>query len=689
MSSGERAPAGPASPRLVLALCLGLVLAVGALYAQTARHEFVSFDDGAYLTENPRVAGGLTAENVRWAFTRFHSANWHPLTWVSHQLDVELFGLAPGPHHLVNAALHALNAVLCFVFLRRATGSTWTSALVALLFAVHPQRVESVAWASERKDVLSGTFFFLTLLAYERHARAPGLGHYGLVALCFALGLLSKPMLVTLPIVLLLLDVWPLQRALFLKPWLASPVPSPSPAPTHPGESQRGPFLYAAFLEKLPLFLLAAGSALVTLVAQRAGGAVQPMEALTLSQRLATAVLGTLTYLRQAVWPQGLCFFYPHPALVEGGAFEPLGWRVWLAASLLVALALLAWRARARFPFVLVGLGWFLVMLSPVIGIVQVGSQLCADRYAYLPLLGPTIALAFLGRELVGGSGFARPAFGLGLGIAALHAVVAYRQIGTWRDSGTLSARALDVTTGNYVAHEHRGLWLQRRGELAAAKEHYLAALASAPRLPSSHVDLGAVHAQLGQREEAELRFREALRLVPDHLEARMSLGLLHQHAGDLEGALLHYEIAAREHVDERRVWLQLAEVQFALARHPAARASFQRARAVAGPAAELELGASLSPVAEERQAWVLATSSEPGERDPERALALLAACAARHPGGSWTHARVLAAAQAAAGRLEEAVRSAAEASALAPSTEWPRLKAERELYAAGRALGR
>jgi len=688
MSAGERAPAGPHSARLELGLCLALVLVVAALYAQTARHEFVSYDDGAYLTENAHVAGGLTAANVRWAFTDFHSANWHPLTWLSHQLDVELFGLAPGPHHLVNAALHACSSVLCFVFLRRATGSTWASALVALLFAVHPQRVESVAWASERKDVLAGVFFFLTLLAYERHARAPSPARYGLVVLCLALGLLAKPMLVSVPLVLLLLDLWPLERSVFPKPAPGSPVPSPSLAPTHPGESARGRFSYGLFLEKVPLLLLAGASALVTLIAQRAGGAVQPMESLALPARLATAVLGTVTYLRQAFWPTGLCFFYPHPALVAGGVFEPFGWRVWLALIALVAVTLVAWRLHARHPCLLVGWGWFLVMLLPVVGIVQVGSQFCADRYAYLPLLGPTIALVFLGREIAGGLRLARAAFGFGLGIAALDAAVAYRQIGTWRDSSTLAARALGVTDRNYVAHEHMGLWLQRKGELEAAKEHYLAALESAPYLPSSHQDLGAVHALLGQRAEAEAQFSEALRLAPDHFQARMSLGYLHQREGDLEGALPHYEIASQQHPDKLEAWIQLAELEFALGLHAEARATFQRAEALAGSAAGLELGQSLSQVPEERQAWVLATSAPP-ERDPARALALLEECAARHPGGSWRHARVRAAALAAAGRFEEAVGSAAEASALAPPPEWPRLKLERELYAAGKALGR
>jgi tetratricopeptide (TPR) repeat protein len=660
MSAGERAR--PGSTARDLALGVLLVLVVGALYARTARNGFVSYDDDAYLVQNPHVSSGLSWANARWAFTESHSANWHPLTWLSHQLDVELFGLRPGPHHLVNAALHALNALLCFVFLRRATASSWASALVALLFAVHPQRVESVAWASERKDVLAGAFFFLTLLAYERFARVRAPARHAVLVLTFALGLLAKPMLVTMPLVLLLLDFWPLGRMGAERP-------------------ARG-----LVLEKLPLFVLAAASALVTLLVQRVGGAVQPMEVLSFSQRSATALLGTVAYLAQAVWPAGLAFFYPHPALIAGGEFEPLGWKVVLSALALAGTTLWAWRLRARFPYLLVGWLWLLVMLAPVIGLVQVGSQFYADRYVYLPLVGPTFALVFLAREHLTTPGLARAAYAFGLGIAALLAGVAYRQIGTWRDSGTLAAQALEVTSGNYVAHEHMGLWLQRQGELERAREHYLAALASAPALPSSHVDLGAIHAQLGQRAEAMAQFQEALRLAPDHLQARLSLGLLFELAGDLEGALQHYETAAREHPDSPDAWRKLGEARFALGRHAEAREAHARARAAGDTT---ELGQTLSESAEERQAWTLATSTAPGERDPARALALLDGCAARHAGGSWTHSRVLAAALAAAGRFEEAVRAAAESSALAPETEWARLKAERELYAAGRTVGR
>lgn len=556
MSAGERA--APGSAWIERALGAVLVVVVAALYAQTAANGFVSYDDDAYIVQNPHVAGGLTAANVRWAFTESHSANWHPLTWLSHQLDVELFGLAPGPHHLENAALHALNAVLCFVFLRRATGSVWASALVGLLFAVHPQRVESVAWASERKDVLSGAFFFLTLLAYERYVRTRTGARYAVLALTFALGLLAKPMLVTVPLVLLLLDYWPLRR-----------IGGEQPA-------------RALLREKLPLFALAAASASVTLLVQRAGGAVQPMEVLSFAERVATALLGTVTYLAQALWPAGLAFFYPHPALIAGGVFEPLGGKVVLSALALAGTTLLVWRLRARCPYLLVGWLWLLIMLAPVIGLVQVGSQFHADRYVYLPLIGPTFALVFLARSYCATSSRARAAYAAGLALAALYAGIAYRQIGTWRDSGTLAARALDVTSGNYVAHEHMGLWLHRQGELERAREHYLAALASAPALPSSHVDLGAIHAQLGQREEARAEFLEALRLAPDHEKARLSLGYLLELEGDLVGALEHYEIAAREHPESLDAWRKLAQALSVLRPAEAGTAN-ERVRALSG----------------------------------------------------------------------------------------------------------
>ena len=678
------APTAPRS-RSALWIALALVAAVAVLYAQTARHDFVGFDDGSYITRNPRVAGGLTAENVRWAFTEFHSANWHPLTWISHQLDVQLFGLNAGAHHLVNAGLHALNALLCFLFLRRATGAEWASALAALFFAVHPQRVESVAWAAERKDVLAGSFFFLTLLAYERHVRAPSRGRYALVALCLVLGLLAKPMLVTLPALLVLLDRWPLGRSLPLR---------------------------ALVLEKVPLFALAAGSAAVTLVAQRSAGAVSTLDALTLDQRLATAVLGTFAYLRQAFWPANLAFFYPHPALVTPEEFAPLGARVLLGALALAALTFGAWRLRRRAPALLAGWAWMLVMFLPVIGIVQVGRQFYADRYAYLPLLGLVLALVFGARELLP-RGARRAALAAGLAAALGFALVTWRQVGTWKDDPALCARALAVTERNDVAHQLLGDYYQRQGDLARAREQYLATLAIWPHHFQTRSNLGGVYAQLGEPEHAAAEFAEALRVAPTYENARLGWGWLCERQQDAEGAREHYAIATREHPDSAEAWTRLGDVEFSLARAAEARAAYERALALEHTSADARAGLgwalaelgeparALEQFAEAQhrvpgharalhgEAWVRATSPPAsGLRDAERAGRLLASRA--NPGGpaSWLELRTAAAVLAASARFSEAARVVAESSALAPRAWWPRLAEEGKLYAAARALG-
>ncbi len=684
MKSAPRSGTPRGSARAAWLIALALVAVVALLYAQTARHDFVGFDDGSYITRNPHVNSGLSGANLRWAFGAFHSGNWHPLTWLSHQLDVELFGLAPGGHHLENAALHALNAVLCFLFLRRTTATLWASALAALLFAVHPQRVESVAWASERKDVLAGTFFFLTLLAYERYARAPGPRRYVLVLLAFALGLLAKPMLVTLPVVLLLLDRWPLART---TPWRA------------------------LLLEKLPLFGLALGSAAVTLLAQRAAGAVSTLEQLALAQRLGLAVLGTWAYLAQAFWPSGLAFFYPHPARSAPDAFAPLATPVLLGTLALVALTLAAWRLRRRAPALVVGWAWMLVMFLPVIGLVQVGRQFIADRYAYLPLLGLVLALVY-GVGALAPAAARRALFALGVALGAALAAVSFRQVGTWKDDRALCERALAVTTRNDVAHELLGDFFRRQGELERACEQYRATLAIAPQHAAAHNSLGYALLQLGRLEEAEAEFRESLRLAPDALEARLNWGQLRERLQDPEGALGHYRIARAQHPEAPEAWSKLGDACFALARLPEARAAYEEALARTPTAdAHARLGLTLAELGEtgsarthlaealrlapeqafalHGEAWLRATSpSSSGERDPARALQALARYGQRSELARWLNLRVAAAALAASGRFADAARTAAEAGALAPAAWWPRLVQERERYSAGRALG-
>jgi tetratricopeptide (TPR) repeat protein len=435
------------------------------------------------------------------------------------------------------------------------------------------------------------------------------------------------------------------------------------------------------------------------------------MQALSLADRVATALLGTLAYLTKLVFPQRLAFFHPHPAIVTPESFAPFGSAVLLAALCLAALTAGAGLARRRAPELFVGWSWMLVMFAPVIGLVQVGSQFMADRYAYLPLLGPTLALVFFPARALPPRA-ARVGWVLGLGAAALLARVAHRQAATWRDSQTMSTHALAVTEHNAVAHEHLGLYLQRKQDLEGARQHYLAALAIDPRAVSTHGNLGAIYAQLGQREAAQAQFQTALRLVPDHLETRMSLGFMLELEGDLGGAVEQYTIAVREHPDEVEPLRPLAEALKRLGRSAEARTLFQRYAQARAPSAELEcaLGECAAELADPRaalthflaaerleplypralhgRAWVHATSAERTVRDGARALELLEACRGRD-GAQWSHLRTLAAALAALGRTDEAATKLTEAWAGAPRTEWERLKAERDAYQSGRALER
>ncbi len=521
-----------------IALCL--FAGALALYLPVRGHGFIAYDDGLYVAENPHVASGWSARGVRWAFTSASYAdNWHPLTWLSHMLDVELFGLDPGPHHLVNACLHALNAVLLFVALRALTREVWPSALVAALFAVHPLRVESVAWIAERKDLLAGTFWMLALLAYARYARAPSPARYSRVALAFALGLMAKPATVTLPFVLLLLDVWPLGR-------LQTRIPSL--APTHPGTAPgetRGPGSgFRILLEKLPLVALAVGASALTLVAQRAGGAIS--SALPFGERCANALESYWVYLRQAVYPGGLAVFYPHPAIVEPGRSRLIAG---LAAGLALAIATaLAWRARSRAPWVLVGWLWFLGTLVPMIGLVQVGMQAHADRYTYLPSIGVGIALVWGAAAWVR----ARPRL---LSFAALGAVVVVlvlafasrRALASWRDSITLFEHALAATEANWVAHNNLGLALGGEGRVDEALPHFEEAARIFPGFFEAHLNAGKAHYRIAQdaepgpaRAELELAreaYERAVSLRPAHAEARFDLGVVLANLGALEQA--------------------------------------------------------------------------------------------------------------------------------------------------------
>ena len=407
-------------------ICAALVVLAVLPYLQTLGHEFVNFDDGAYVAENPLVQQGLTWSNVAWALTTMSAGNWHPLTWLSHMLDCQIFGLRPGWHHLVNALLHGANTALLFVVLRTMTGMAWRSALVAALFAVHPLHVESVAWIAERKDVLSTFFGLLAIWAYARYAGAPSLMRYGLVACFFALSLLSKPMLVTLPFVLLLLDVWPLKRF-----WIEGGAPIQKPK------------LGSLFLEKLPLLAMSAASSVVTFKAQHAAGAVAPIDVLPLSQRLANAIVAYVGYLYKAFWPVDLAVIYPLPDQTSVA-------KTVLAILVIVGITIGVGVLIRKRPWLAVGWLWFLGTLVPVIGLVQVGDQSMADRYTYVPLIGvfimiawslPSAAFAAINRGRVAAAAV------VALILTAL-AAVTFMQIQVWKNTMTLFDHAIEGYRG-------------------------------------------------------------------------------------------------------------------------------------------------------------------------------------------------------------------------------------------------
>ncbi len=492
-----------------IVICAALAAAALAVFWPVLHHDFINYDDDVYVTENPEVRAGLTLDGLRWAWTTSHAANWHPLTWISHMLDCELFGLDPRGHHLTSLIAHVLNSQLLFLLLRRMTGAVWRSALVAVLFAVHPLHVESVAWVAERKDVLSTLFGLLTLLAYARYAERPRPARFAWVSLLLALGLTAKPMLVTLPFLLLLLDHWPLGRSR--------------------NESWR-----RLVVEKLPLFGLAALSGVVTIAVQRAGGALGSMELYPLGARISNAVVSCAGYLRKMVWPADLAVFYPHP----GSEWVP--WRVAAAAAVILAVSVLAVRMRRRHPALLTGWLWYLVTLAPVIGFIQVGQQAMADRYTYLPLIGVFAGIVWIVPDLRSRRVLAATA-GVAAGVTIVALIAAARaQVGHWRDSVTLFRHALEVTENNHIAHNSLGVELRRLGRETEAMEHYREALRVRPGDADAHYNLGLSLAEQGRTDEALEHFRSAARARPGFAKAHYNCGTLLAERGQWERAVAH-----------------------------------------------------------------------------------------------------------------------------------------------------
>ncbi len=598
--------------RLDLLIALVLILAILAVYWQMRSYEFIDFDDNFYVTDNPHVQAGLTRESIVWAFTASHAANWHPITWLSHMLDVELYGMNPGQHHLTNLLFHIANTLLLFFVLKRMTEGArgkgqevrgepraasgpspisfilhpspftfhpsplaplWPSTFVAALFALHPLHVESVAWVSERKDVLSTFFWMLTLWAYARYAEDPKWGTYLLTILFFALGLMAKPMLVTLPFVLLLLDHWPLNRCLNLSFAGENVRDQNSDIETRNLKStHHASRIKHLLLEKLPFFILAALSSAVTFVVQQSWGAVISLERYPLDMRIANALISYISYIGKMIWPSELAFLYPYPPRFPW-------WKVAGACAMLIVISVIVIRHARRHPCLAVGWLWYVGTLVPVIGLVQVGTQSMADRYTYIPLIGLFVMVAWgipeltakwrHGKFLLGG---------LTAALLLLFSAVSNIQVGYWRNSIALFEHAIDVTSGNYAAHNNLGTALHKQGRIAEAIRHYSETLRLKPNFPDTHNNMGLALAAQGKTAEAAHHYSEALRSNPGNPSAYNHMGTLLEKQGRIPEAIRYYTRALRSDPEYVNAHVNLGAVLYHQGKTDEAIAHFREA---------------------------------------------------------------------------------------------------------------
>ena len=513
--SNDASPQIRADGKLLIAGIIALlVIGTMATYSGAVKNGFVNYDDAVYVTKNAVVLKGLSADGIRWAFTTTHAGNWHPLTWLSHMVDVQIFGLNPAGHHFTSLLFHLIAVVLLFGFMRLMTGELWPSAFVAALFALHPLHVESVTWVAERKDVLSAVFGFATIGAYAYYTRSPDIKRYGAIMALFGLGLMAKPMLVTLPLALLLFDYWPLERMVVNRQSILKLV-----------------------AEKVPLLAMSIASAIITIIAQKP--AIGGFDRIALPIRMANAITSYCIYLQQLFRPVKLAVIYPYRE-------HPDTFAVAVCALLLIALSITVLKAGRRKKYLVTGWLWYLVTLVPVIGIVQVGSQAHADRYAYLPSIGIFIIVAW-GLKAV----FDRAGKGakllmiipLAVVIPAL-CVLTWKQVETWKNDDTLFSHAIAVTKGNYIAYNNLGYFFERTGRRDDALASYQKALDYNPNYASAHCNLGLLLTDMGRTDEAVVHYRKALAIDPDYVKVHNNLGLLLARMGRTDEALIHYQRA-------------------------------------------------------------------------------------------------------------------------------------------------
>ena len=513
--------------RQKLIICLFLVAVTLMVYLQSTNHDFVSYDDVSYVTENPNIKAGLTLEGIIWAFTSGHAANWHPLTWISHMLDCELYGLNPMGHHWTNIQIHVANTILLFLVLSWMTGALWQSSLVAALFAVHPLHVESVVWVAERKDVLCTLFWILSMWAYAGYVRYSTKIHYVSSIILFTLGLMAKPMIVTLPFVFLLLDYWPLKRF-------------------QSGQSGNGKILQQRLValgliwEKIPFFILSAASSVVTYLVQQSGGAVKYLDAFPFHARIGNAMVSYASYIGKMIWPINLAVFYPFPETI------PL-WQAAGAGVLLASVTVLVFRAACSKPYLAVGWLWYVGTLVPVIGLVQVGSQSMADRYTYIPLIGlfiivvwglSDISAKWRGQRII-------PAIFSSVVLISFM-ICAWFQVRHWQNGITLFTHVLNVTQNNDIAHGELGYALDRHGKYDEAIINYSKALQINPDYKEAHSNLGDTLARQGNFIDAIYHYNQALRIDPHYVGSHNNLGNVLARQGNFKDAVYHYKQALK-----------------------------------------------------------------------------------------------------------------------------------------------
>ena len=505
-------------------ICSLLAIGVLIVYWQVMGFEFVNFDDNAYVTQNKIVKLGITPRSIIWAFTSVYGSNWHPLTWISHMLDIQLFGMNPRGHHLTNIFFHILNTIFLFLVLEKMTGALWRSAVVAGLFALHPLHVESVAWIAERKDVLSTFFWMLTTMCYLRYVQYRNITWYILFSLFYLLGLLAKPMLVTLPFVLLLLDYWPLNRLDLFQTGDMGGSHGAAQA-KHAGKLRP---LFNLIMEKIPLMVFAIISSAITFYAQRANESVRTLGELDLGTRTANIFISYTVYLIKMVWPFYLAAFYPYPSTIH-----PL----WFILSLIffgviTGIVLLAWR---KYPYLAVGWFWYIGTLVPVIGLVQVGHQSMADRYTYIPLIGIFIIMVWGLADLLRRLRYGMTALGIASVIMFAFLMAAtWRQIGTWKDSETLFSHAIAVTRDNYLAHNDLGNALYDRGDMMGAAEQYRISLKIKPDLNEGHINLANILLRNGDYTGAIAHYTESLKTKPYEANVYNNLDSVYFHKANV-----------------------------------------------------------------------------------------------------------------------------------------------------------